>query len=235
MFDVPDYAELGTDGLGEIVLIHYNGPAPMKISRTVQVAWNDAMTAVSSSGEENAEYDNAIRAGFIGNAITVAFPEYVQPQYSVAGSRMSVDGSETGTLLMENISNVARQTLAMKNDAIRARAVARAAVKFVLAKAAAKAGDKLGDQVGGTAGQLISIFSKVAAPAAAAATEIADTRGWTTMPAEIRMARMAAAPGKHTVTVNYVNSAGAVIGSKVFENVSVEKGRRTYLHCRTAN
>jgi hypothetical protein len=83
-FKTPPYAELENLGLGEIVFLHYNGLAPMKVSRTFQVAWNEAMAAVSESGEADADSDrfrNAVNAGVLGDAITVAYPEYVQDPF----------------------------------------------------------------------------------------------------------------------------------------------------------
>ncbi|HNW43967.1 MAG TPA: hypothetical protein PKI19_05630 [Elusimicrobiales bacterium] len=230
-FKTPPYAKLERQGLGEIVFLHYNGPAPMKVSRTFQVAWNEAVLAVSQSGEEdNAEaqrFDNALKAGIIGDAITVAYPEYVQDNYFIAGSRIAAGGAEAPSLLMEDISSIARQTLAEKNDAIRLRAIARATIKFVLARAAA-------DEVEKRAGAGLGFLAKMITSAAGAATETADTRGWTTLPAQIRMARLAVAPGRQDVSVTFTARDGTVTGSTVFKDVEVVKGRRTYLHFRTA-
>lgn len=227
-FDLPAYSRLGEKG--EIVFLHYNGVAPMKVSRTFQVAWNEAMLAVNQSGEKEAEADrfkNAVAAGIMGNAITVAYPEYVQDPFNVSGSRVEVEGSSADSLLMEDISAIARQTLKERNAAIRVRAIARATIKYVLGKAASREVEK---RAGGLWGSLTNIAAQVAA----AATETADTRGWTTMPAQIRMARLAVAPGKRDVRVSFLGRDGAALETKVFSAVEVRKGRRTYLHCRTA-
>lgn len=233
-FDVPEYSKLGRD-LGEIVLVHYNGPAPMKVSKTVQVAWNKAQAIVSSSGEHDERYENAIRAGFMGRAITVAYPEYVQRPYSITASRLESENAQADSILMEDITSAARTTLESKNSAIWARAVARATIKFVIANSIGQAGSRaIEKNIDGTAGQVLGLLFKAATHTAAAATEIADTRGWVTLPAQIRMARMTETPGIHNVKVLFLNGAGGVIGSKVFENVEVKAGQRTYLHCRTA-
>ncbi len=244
LFEIPSYKQLAVSGLGEIVLIHYNGPAPMKVSRTMQVAWSKAQAYVNSSGYRTKEYDdrlaNGIRAGVFGNAITVAYPEYVQKPYRITSSRVSVDsedGDESGavtTRLMEDISADAKTTMDSKNAAVMARAIARATVKYVLAKNIGDAGSKIIEKnVDGTAGQLLGLLFKAATSATAAATEVADTRGWTTVPAQIRLSRQTASPGTHRVTVTFLDGNGFTVGRQVFENVEVRAGQRTYLHCRT--
>lgn len=230
-FKAPPYAKLVSHGLGEIVFLHYNGPAPMKISRTFQVAWNEAVLAVSDSGLQDADtarFDNALKAGIIGDAITVAYPEYVQDPYYIAGSRIAAGGAEAESQLVEDITSIARQTLAEKNATIRLRAIARATIKFVLARAASAEVEKRG-------GAGLGLLAKIVTSAAGAATETADTRGWTTLPAQIRLARLAAPPGRQDVNVTFTGANGATTGTIVFRDVEVIKGRRTYLHYRTAS
>ncbi len=229
-FKIPPYSKLEKLGLGEIVFLHYNGPAPMKISRTFQVAWNEAMLAVNQSGKDEpdaARFRNAVNAGILGDAITVAYPEYVQDPYTIAGSRIAAGGAETDSLLIEDISGIARQCLEEKNAAIRLRAIARAAIKFVLARAASAEVEK-------RAGAGLGLLAKMITSAAGAATETADTRGWTTLPAQIRMARLAVAPGRQDVTITFTDRAGNPTGNIIFRDVEVIKGRRTYLQYRTA-
>jgi hypothetical protein len=229
-FAVPSYADLDRQDLGEVVLLHYNGKAPMKVSRTFQVAWNEAMLAVNQSGEEEAgaeRFRNALNAGVLGSAITVSYPEYVQDPYNIAASRVNAGGFSADTQLMEDVSAIARGALRDRNAAIRTRAIARAAIKYVLAKAAS-------DEVQKRAGDGFGLLARIVTNATAAATETADTRGWTTVPAQIRMARVALPPGKHDVTITFTGRNGEPEGSAVFKDVEVVRGRRTYLHYRTA-
>jgi hypothetical protein len=48
------------------------------------------------------------------------------------------------------------------------------------------------------------------------------------------MARMAVPPGKQDITVTFYGRGGEPEGGFVFKDVEVVKGRRTYLHYRTA-
>lgn len=240
LFGVPEYKDLAKNGIGEIVFVHYNGPAPMKVSKTFQVAWNQARAYVSQSGERDAQYENAIMSGFTRHSITVAYPEYTQQPYNIMSSRISIDSDSVDSILMEDISKDASTTLAAKKDAIWARAVARATIKFVVAEAAAEAARKAAEEAfkkngnNSPFGSLVGSLASGLVRGGVAATEVADTRGWTTVPAQIRMARMTAEPGTHNVTVQFLNGSGMVIGQQLFENVEVRAGKRTYIHVRTA-
>src|SRR5262249_44166949 len=68
--------------LGEIVFIHYNGIAPRKVSKTFQIAWGQAVALAQASDEANQQFRNGLAAGVLGNAITAAYPEYVQDPFT---------------------------------------------------------------------------------------------------------------------------------------------------------
>src|SRR2546428_11029318 len=91
---------------GEVVFLHYAGIAPRRTSEAVQVAWNDALIAVQTTGsdDENAQVKNAITAGLGANAITGAFPQHVQDPFVVVGSGGEVAGRRAPTLLAEDNS-----------------------------------------------------------------------------------------------------------------------------------
>jgi hypothetical protein len=108
--------------------------------------------------------------------------------------------------------------------AIKARAAGRAAAKgagYAAAEAAA-GGSKAGGVVAG------------AGLSAMAAFEEADTRAWSTLPAEIRMARVVLPEGIHDVVVRYADGAGQSYGQDQLARVEIVRGFRTYVHVRTA-
>lgn len=225
---------------GELVFIHYNGVAPRKVSKTFQIAWGNALAITKEDQNEGGseQFRNALRAGVAGRAITIASPAYVQDPFRIAGSEVVVDGKDEGsTVLMENISAIAMKTLRDRLAVIRARAVARATVKFVLAEQAAKAAARECDKLGpGTLqARLCRGISRGVAQGAAAATEIADTRGWSALPAQIRMARVRLPAGTHDVVIRFVDGSSAVVSSAEFKDVKIEPGKRTYIHYRTAS
>lgn len=228
-------------GLGELVFIHYNGIAPRKVSKTFSVAWGRAVAIAQASPDtetDDSGFKNALAAGFLGHAVTVSYPDYVQDPFSISGSEVRV-GSEsfTSTRLMEDISAIASKSLGDRMAAIKIRAIARATVKFVIAESAARAADKSCEKRFGKDSwqtTLCSQASRGITHATAAATEIADTRSWSALPSQIRMARLRLPPGKHQVEVRFQNTSGQVVSTRVFKDVEIVKSKRTYLAYRTA-
>ncbi|MCX5794539.1 MAG: hypothetical protein NTY77_03475 [Elusimicrobia bacterium] len=223
---------------GELVFVHFNGAAPIKVSKTFQVAWGNAVAIAKENDTEaqGAQFSNGLRAGITGNSITVSYPEYVAQPFRTKGSEVSVDGGEAlPATLMEDIQAIATKTLQDRMAIIRTRAIARATVKYVLAEVASRAAAKGCDQIGGFGAIACKALARGAAHGIAAASEVADTRCWGTLPAEIRMARLKLPVGKHTVSVNFKDAAGNVVGTHVFNDVDIAKGKRTYLSYRTAD
>jgi hypothetical protein len=225
---------------GELVFVHFNGVAPMKVSKSFQVAWGNAIAIAKENDTEaqGGQFANGLRAGIAGNAITVSYPEYRNQPYRTRSSEVQVDGGQTvASTLMEDIQAIATKTLQDRMAIIKTRAIARATVKYVLAEVAARAAAKACDQMPGgfLAQQACKLGTRGIAHGAAAASEIADTRSWGTLPAEIRMTRLKLPVGKHTVTVSFKDAAGLVVGTKVFNDVNIADGKRTYLSYRTAD
>jgi hypothetical protein len=212
---------------GELVLVHYNGSAPRRESQTIQVAWNDAIALVAASEEKegNQKVENAVRAGLMANTITVAFPAQVQDEYRIRQSELVTSAERVPTVVVEDISSIAAKALDEKIAAIRVKAIARATIKFVVAKVVENETKK---RAGAAAGLLVGIAGR----AAAAGSEVADTRCWSTLPAEIRMARVRLPPGSHSVTVNYLDRSGAVFLTEKLE-VEIQAARRTYVQVKT--
>ncbi len=220
---------LTSDDQGELVVLHYNGVAPRKVSQTIQVAWNDALVAIRASKDaagDSKAVDAALAASF-SDAVTVAFPALVQDPYRIASSRVSVAGMSATTQVVEDIAAISHRALDDRIASIRARAIARAAVKFALAKATEEV-------VKRSAGSGWGMLAGMAARAGAAATEVADTRGWATLPAEIRMVRVPVPAGVHTVRIDHFDARGVPVGSDLLEGVEILSGKRTYVHVRTA-
>lgn len=215
---------------GEVVFIHFAGTAPRKLSRSLQVAWGRGLAVLQAEKDEDedmARARNAIRGGITGRQFTISYPEYVQDPFMIRGSQVKAAGGGAESLLMQDLSAIAMKDLKDRVALLQTRAIARAAVKHVLAKAAT-------DKVASKYGKGWGLAAEVLASGAAAATEVADTRSWNAAPSLIRMARLRLPAGKHDVTVDFTDGSGRVVSSYVFKDVLVGKGRRTYLHHRTA-
>ena len=214
---------------GELVFVHANGVAPHKESKYFQVAWGEGVAAVSASNDANSgQARDAIRAGVLGNAITVSYPAYIQDPFRIHRSEIEVDGRVAETQLVENVSAIAQKALAERQALIRTRAVARATIKYILSKTATNAAER---KFGKYSWQALA--TKAGSAALSAATETADTRAWATLPAQFLLARMPLAPGEHQVTVRYRSPSGEVLLTRTF-SVTIRKGQRAYLHDRTA-
>ena len=225
-FEVPQNA----DRLGEIIFIHYNGHVPLLASRTVQVAWNNAMLFLHGSDEllsGEPAVQNALVAGFMGNAVTVAYPVVVPVPYFIRDSSIEVDGNARSTILAHDTAAFMRVDLQERMPGIYARMIARAVIKQVLNNTTRQAVKSTtnDENLGILAGMIFSAFS--------AATERADTRLWFTLPGEIRMTRMFVQPGKHAVVFKAFDGRGALIETKDFGEIEINAGERKYLHYRT--
>ncbi|MGB2578565.1 hypothetical protein AAIR98_000484 [Elusimicrobium simillimum] len=230
-FDAPNFTvPANANQMGEIIFLHYNGHIPLLTSRSIQVAWNDALISINGTDElanADASVQNAIMAGITGNAVTVAYPVFTDVPYSVRGSIVAVGDIYQNTVLVHDIGMAAKASLAERMPGIYARLVARAVIKQILNVQARHAVTKATDNEnwGMLAGMLMAGFN--------AAIEKADTRMWFTLPDQIRMTRMFVPPGTHTIRFAATDDFGTVLDTKNFENVEVKAGGRVYLHHRT--
>ena len=224
---------------GELVLLHYNGLMPHKVERRVQVAGTRAAIYVNQYPDEveGERLDEAAMTALSAESIVVAFPELRETPTRVATSWVQCldGGCQTETALVSDIGAIAARTLQERIDAIQARAIARAAIKFVIAKAAqlatyAVTRTQTEREYADLAGEIVGLIGRTAAMA----TEQADTRGWHTAPAQIRMARLRLPEGEHDLRVLFVDERGEVLSSWDIPAAHVRAGQRTYLHVRTS-
>lgn len=217
---------------GEVIIFHYNGLLPVKKSQTLQVAW-DRLVNMASSAKENTgpvspEVQNAIRAGIVGNAVTLAFPVLEKQPYAVAGSTVQVNGQQVPLQKAADLSLMAKIDLDEKLPGIWFRLATRAVIRQTAVVQARHAVTKGADNkgLGELAGHLMSALG--------ASLEKADTRQWFTLPAEIYMTRLFLPVGKQDITLLFKDGYGNILKTYTFEDVAIKKGGRVFLHCRTA-
>ncbi len=224
---------------GELVILHYNGLIPHKVERRVQVAGTRAAIYVNQYPDEveGERLDEAAMTALSAESIVVAFPELRETPTRVKSSWVQCldGGCQVETALVSDIGAIAGRTLQERIAAIQARAIARAAIKFVIAKAAqlatyAVTRTQTEQEYAGLAGAIVGIIGRTAAMA----TEQADTRGWHTAPGQIRMARLRLPEGTHALSVAFVDEAGAVLTRWDLPAVDIRAGQRTWLHVRTS-
>ena len=207
----PSFGTTRAAGEGELVLLHYNGKVPLRGTKhtSVPVGKKQTVRDLQKSGDDE---DQA--------TLPVALPTIEEQPYAIKGSFVEVAGRNAQTVVVEPIGQITVKALEDEFPAIQARAVARATAKGGAYTAAQQAGT---NQAVTNAGL-----------SAAGAFEQADTRGWATLPAEIRMARVSLPPGVHDVKISYRDANGAVAFQETLPGVEIAAGYRTYVHVRTA-
>jgi len=175
---------------GEVVLLYHNGLAPVKREHSV------------------AAIDPAS-----GRLIRVSLPYYQSRPELIAVARVTANDQEAKTQQVEAIDNIAQQTLDAYMPAITARAVARAVLKYNMAREAGKQND--------VAGLLVNIMGVM--------TEQADTRSWLTLPSNIQMARLQLQPGSYTLLIELLDAQGQVQYTTNLTDIKVNPGERRYI------
>lgn len=162
----------------EIILFHGNGEAPYKVEKTFTAAAPD------------------------GYLVRVATPELRNSPRATSGSYLVVGSQQEPSVVVQPVESIANAQFKQRIGGIRARAIARAIAKYVAVKAASEAAKKSDKENGKLVGNLITLFGGLAS----AASEGADLRSWTLLPAEFRVARLWVEPGTHEVQVKLVGS-----------------------------
>ncbi len=177
-------------GEGEIVLILHNGLAPLK-----------------------REHDVAVVDPGSGRLIRVSLPYYQDRSNRVRGARLIAGKASQTTETVEHIDAIDHKTLEAYMPAITARAIARAVVKYNMAREAGKQ-----DQL---AGVLVNIAGFV--------VERADTRSWLTLPAKIQMARLRLKAGRYNLSLELLDASGRPVRSVKLGEIDLPKGKRRYI------
>jgi uncharacterized protein len=218
---------------GEIVVLHYNGQVPHKIDNILEVAFNQAwgyVNMVKTEGEAAESVNTAgtaIRSIAANQQVVAAFPKYVPTDYTVTTSIIELEDKSKPTEVVEDIGKIAIKSLNDRIVRIYAKTFARAAIKYALSRAAVNKIEQNSKNAVGAF--LLSSTVKVAA----AMTEKADKRCWQVLPDTIRMARFTVPAGVHELKVNYYNRNGGKAGEEQITNISVKKGKKTFVLVQT--
>lgn len=168
----------------------------------------------------------------------IALPKYQDSPVPVDHVEMIVNNGESSHLvrseIVEDVNKIGRMSFQDRIPTIQGRAVARMAAKGVGTTVINSQIDKHSDQLFGQFGQfgdLAKQLTKTAVEATINSTEKADTRAWALLPGNILMARSEVDPSQKnlSIQVNYFDKNGAIIGHKEFRDVSIAKGKQTYL------
>lgn len=196
-----DTLEKLRSGMAELIVFHGAGEAPYKKDLFI---------------------DGRMPDGYVSR---IAIPKFEAVPYRVTQANVSVGGVSSTTVMAEPITTIALRNYEHRLPAIKARAIARAIVKYVATKATSSAVSGGKDSSSGrkVAGALVGLLGNVAA----AASEHADLRAWTTLPAAIGVTRMWVPAGQQSVKVDFVGGGSRAIP------VTLEPGQRRIISVRT--
>jgi len=192
--------------LAQVVVISYNGRAPRKEDRFLDLPISlDALQLVLlnrgfSQSERNRGVDTVLY-GLNRQVVRVALPRLVPQKTHVPLDRVSLipdNGTPVtvNTELVHNVTALADKALSERMAVITSKALARAATKFAMAEATTRGAQQAaGKDAGPWVGLLVGLLTK----GWAVASEEADKRSWQTLPDEIHLARAWVPPGHYRV------------------------------------
>lgn len=167
-------------------------------------------------------FDGTMPDGYV---MAIAIPEFVAQPPRTAYATIKVGDTSANSELAEPMTNIVLKNFELRLPGIKTKAIARAIVKYLATKAASAV-------AGGSDSALGSIVG-LAGNIAAAASEAADLRSWTTLPAQFNIGRVWLPPGTHTVDVTYHDAGGAQVGKGEQLTVEVVAGKRVIVSVRS--
>ena len=188
------------------------GSAPSAVAAAVRVMIRTVIV-MNELGKDGQSYVQAHQDGvtFVSGAlsaagmelVTMAWPTYELTAQRATGIRVTsgLREIETPTVLMEDLSAIALRDFEERKTSMLVRLIARTLLK----EAAVLESERRGTQAGGV---LAGLAARVAARTAANATEQADTRSWSGLPAELLLARLRLPPGPNEIRITYQGLQG---------------------------
>ena len=145
----------------------------------------------------------------LSHMVRIAVPHYPLHTPYINNARLRVEQFEARTEIVENVDSLARKNLSARMPGITLRTMARVVAKKMAAS-------KTGEQ---------DAFAGLLLDLAGLASEQADTRSWTSLPASIQIARIVVPPGQHSLQIAAMR-AGSMSGNFDLENtINVAAGQ----------
>lgn len=149
----------------------------------------------------------------LSSMVRIAVPSYPQPPLRIASTQLRIAEQQYTTQVVADIDAMARASLEESLPLITARAIARAAIKKKTERNAA-------DKSGSVAQLALMAFNM--------GSEIADTRGWNTLPQQIELARIALPPGRYQLGL----SSPAANSSAYQADIELKAGEKIIVNQR---
>ena len=149
--------------------------------------------------------------------LRVAIPTIDSHRPLLSGIEVAVGEVKASGVLVEDVENIAIETLNAQRTGILLRTLVRAVGKYLLYRKANKENEALG--------LLVNLAGVV--------TEQADTRSWQTLPNQIFMVRMLLPTGTHTLNLSFLGENGRVRGRDAVPDIKINPNRITFWNHRT--
>lgn len=220
-------------GSGEIIVLSYLGLGPEKVDSFFEISvyngwpYVEKMDAKSQDETQVEQARAVLRSVAADKMIRIAFPKYRRIPARVQGVEVQSSSTTSPGFLVEDVGAIAVRNLDDRIARVRARAIARAVMKYLLAQ-------KVGDAVGKNNHEDLGFLVRTLIQAASAATEVADKRAWRTLPDRILMARLTLPAGEQTLTVKFLDVEGTLVETRELKNVTVTPGRKSFVIVRSA-
>ncbi len=213
------------ENYGELILFYETGYVPRKIeeSLTFPILTTDRFGEKDNKDSMKFARTLRTREGMVVEEIKleyllrVAMPTIRSKRPKFSGIQASVGDHTAQGVLIEDVENMAIETLNSQRTIILIRTLARALGKYLLFREAKKKSTALG----------------IVANLAGALTESADTRSWQTLPNQIYMVRMSLPAGKHQLKLSFLNANGNVSRSNSNIEVQINPNQITFQNYRT--
>ncbi len=191
----------------EVIMVHYNGPGAQKQEASFWVTMPD------------------------GYVLKLAYPEFVEPHFSVVNSRLILTNDQGlthsfETTEAENIAAIAKINLQNRISRIKAKAIARLTAKYLAALAIKRKVEKESNK---NWGFLVHIITQ----GAMLATENADIRHWRMLPSRIRVALGRLEPGTWQGKMEFLDAGGKLVEQRQVPSFTVMPGQKYFLVART--
>ena len=207
---------------GELILFYETGYVPRKqeenlifpILKTDKVDKdNVGEFAVTLRAREGMDVEE-IKLEYL---LRIAIPVIRSKRSQFAGIQVSVGNHAAQGVLVEDVENMAIETLNAQRTVILVRTLIRALGKYLLFREAEKKSTALG---------LITNLAGVL-------TESADKRSWQTLPNQIYLVRMPLPAGKHRLKLSFLNKSGNIRKSQSNLEVQIKTNQISFLNYRT--
>ncbi len=213
------------ENYGELVLFYETGFVPQKTEESLTFPILKTDRFGEKDNKDNVKFARTLRTreGMVVEEIKleyllrIAIPTIRSKRPYSAGIQVSVGEHTAQGVLIEDVENMAIETLIAQRTVILIRTLARALGKYLLFREAKKKSTALG----------------IVANLAGVLTESADTRSWQTLPNQIYLVRMPLPEGKHRLKLSFLNKNGNIRKSQSNLEVQIKANQISFLNYRT--